>query len=98
MGRRSSRLPIGFGAFERGKMPLIENEYMDAHNQLVFSAAACSGAWQDGKYHLRIAYTEQCYISDFCIEFTAHGICISCSRNVGFVQSANMPILGYQKE
>ncbi len=98
MGRRSSRLPIGYGAFLRGKMPIRENEFMDVHNQLVFSAAACSGAWQEGKYHLRIAYTEQCYISDFEIEFAPHGIRISCGRNVGFVQSANLPILGYQKQ
>ena len=98
MGRRSSRLAIGYSAFLRGKMPLRENEFMDAHNQLVFSAAACSGAWQEGKYHLRIAYTEQCYLSDFEIEFAPHGIHISCGRNVGFVQSANVPILGYQKQ
>ncbi len=98
MGRHSSALPIGRGEFCRGNMPIVENEYLDVHHQLVFKRAACSGAWQEGKYHLRVVYTEQSYISDFVAEFHPHGICIRCSRNVGFVASANTTIVGFQKD
>lgn len=98
MGRRSGWLPIGQGEFCRGVMPMAETEYTDVHNQLVFSKAACSGAWQEGKYLLRIAYTEQSYISDFSVEFLPHGIRIKTSRNVGFVASASTILEGYRKE
>lgn len=98
MGRRSSTLPIGYGRFFRGNMPMAETIYHDVHNQLVFPAAACAGAWQKGKYVLRIAYTEQCYVCDMAVEFFPHGIRIDNKRNVsGFVASANTPIVGCQK-
>lgn len=77
---------------------MAETEYTDVHNQLVFSKAACSGAWQEGKYLLRIAYTEQSYVSDFSAEFLPHGIRIKTSRNVGFVASASTILEGYRKE
>lgn len=97
MGRRSSTLPIGYGRFFRGNMPVAETIYHDVHNQLVFPAAACAGAWQGGKYVLRIAYTNQPYLCDMTVEFLPHGLRIENKRNVsGFVASANTPIMGYR--
>ena len=90
----TSMLPIGYGYWEKGRTSVKETVYTDAHNQLIFETAACAGAWEDGVYHLNLAFPETCYRISMQIRFWQHGIEATMRRNIGFVTDANTTLLG----
>lgn len=89
---------IGHGEWKDGKT-CVRTEDTDTDVTIVYESVACAGAWvTPDTYRLVLCFDETSYINTLDITFLTHGVRIRHHRNVSFMESTTLTILGVLQE
>ncbi|MBQ9942612.1 MAG: serine hydrolase, partial [Christensenellaceae bacterium] len=85
---------IGHDAWEDGKT-CVKTADTDTDVTIVYESISCAGAWVgENTYQLRMCFDETSYINTMDITFLPHGVRIHHTRNVSFMESTDLTIVG----
>lgn len=95
-GEEEFTLGIGYDGWVQGKT-CVKTEDTDTDVTIVYESVSCAGAWVgEDTYRLVLCFDETSYINTMDITFREHGVEIHHTRNVSFMQSTTLRILGFE--
>jgi len=84
---------IGYQKWVSGKT-CVNTADTDTDTSILFESIACSGAWEDDVYCLKLCFNETSYINTMRIRFDEKGIIIDHARNCSLMQSTTTRLMG----
>ncbi len=92
---RSFTVPVGYNCWLEGKT-CVDYSETDTDVSLIFTSTACSGAWKDGHYILKVCFDETNYINTFDLEFRGNAMILHHSRNNSFYEATTATLVGVE--
>ncbi len=97
MGFKGKEFTVGIGLDDwvDGKT-CVKTKDTDTDVTIVYESVSCAGAWTgEHTYRLILCFDETSYINTMDIDFREHGIVVDHTRNVSFMESTTLRILGF---
>lgn len=88
-------VPVGYGEWRRGRTCVSAAE-TDTDISVLFENVSCTGAWENGAYHLVLCFDETSYVNDIVVDFRPGGVILHHSRNCTFFSAVNAVLTGIE--